>query len=148
MPTIDVDCCEFGRLLGWSWQGNLEKLDWLLAFVKSEVKLYDKREDIASIELKDTGRPDLWSVEGLSRTLRTFLNLEKGYRHYKVDAPTLEVNVDPELKAIRPYICCSVVKEIKLTDAVIRGLMHLQDKLDQTYAEIGIKHLSEFMIMI
>jgi len=133
LPTIDVDCCEFGRLLDWSWQGDLEKLDWLLAFVKSEVKLYNEREDIASIELKDTGRPDLWSVEGLSRTLRTFLNLEKGYRHYEADAPTLEVNVDPVLKAIRPYICCSVVKEMKLTDAVIRGLMHLQDKLDQTY---------------
>jgi phenylalanyl-tRNA synthetase beta chain len=111
----------------------LEKLDWLLAFVKSEVKLYNEGEDVASIELKDTGRPDLWSVEGLSRTLRTFLNLEKGYRHYEVDAPTLEVNVDPELKAIRPYICCSVVREMKLADAVIRGFMHLQDKLDQTY---------------
>ena len=133
MPTIDVDCCELERLLGWSWHGDLEKLDWLLAFIKGEVKLYNKQENVASIELKDTGRPDLWSVEGLSRTLRTFLNLEKGYRHYKVNVPTLEVNVDPELKVIRPYICCSVVKEVKLTDAVIRGLMHLQDKLDQTY---------------
>ena len=77
MPTIDVDCGELERLLGWSWQGDLEKLDRLLAFVKSEVKLHNEQENVASIELKDTGRPDLWSVEGLARTLRGFLDLER-----------------------------------------------------------------------
>ncbi len=133
MPTIDVDCAEFERLLGWTWQGDMEKLDWLLAFVKGEVKLYNEQEDVASIELKDTNRPDLWSVEGLARTLRGFLNLEKGPRHYEVEEPAADVYVDAKLSTIRPFICCSVVKGVKLTDAVIRGLMRLQDKLDQTY---------------
>ncbi len=133
MPTIDVDCSELEQLLEWSWQGDLEKLDWLLAFVKSEVKLYNEQENVASIELKDTGRPDLWSVEGLARTLRGFLDLEKGIRRYSLGESVVEVHVDAELKAIRPYIGCSVVKDVKLTDAVIRGLMRLQDKLDQTY---------------
>jgi phenylalanyl-tRNA synthetase beta chain len=133
MPTIDVDCGELERLLGWSWQGDIEKLDWLLAFVKSEVKLYNEQENVASIELKDTGRPDLWSVEGLARTLRGFLEIEKGIRLYELGESVVEVHVEAELKTIRPYICCSVVKDVKLTDAVIRGLMRLQDKLDQTY---------------
>jgi phenylalanyl-tRNA synthetase beta chain len=133
MPTIDVDCAELERLLGWSWQGDLEKLDWLLAFVKGEVKLVNEQEDVVSIELKDTGRPDLWSGEGLARTLRGFLDLEKGPRRYAVGEPAVNVHVDAQLKTIRPYICCSVVKGVKLTDTVIRGLMHLQDKLDQTY---------------
>ena len=133
MPTIDVDCGELERLLGWSWQGNMEKLDWLLAFVKSEVKLFNEQENIASIELKDTGRPDLWSVEGLARTLRGFLGLEKGSRRYGVGETAVTVHVDSHLKYIRPYICCSVVKGVKLSDTIIRGLMHLQDKLDQTY---------------
>jgi phenylalanyl-tRNA synthetase beta chain len=133
LPTIDVDCGELERLLGWSWQGDLEKLDWLLSFVKGEVKLYNEQENVASVELKDTGRPDLWSVEGLARTLRGFLDLEKGPRRYEVGECAVEVHVDAQLKSIRPYICCSVVKDVKLSDAVIRGLMHLQDKLDQTY---------------
>ena len=133
MPTIDVDRAELERLLGWSWQGDMEKLDWLLAFVKGEVKLYNEQEGVLSVELKDTNRPDLWSVEGLARVLRGFLDLEKGPRRYAVDEPILEVHVDAQLSAIRPFICCSVVKNVKLTDAVIRGLMHLQDKLDQTY---------------
>ncbi|MEM2082104.1 MAG: phenylalanine--tRNA ligase subunit beta [Candidatus Bathyarchaeia archaeon] len=133
MPTIDVDCAELERLLGWSWHGDIEKLDELLAFVKAEVKLYSKQENVASIELKDTNRPDLWSVEGLARVLRVFLNLEKGARSYEVNPPILEVHVDPQLSGIRPFICCAVVKDVKLTDTIIRGLMHLQDKLDQTY---------------
>ncbi len=133
MPTIDVDCNELERLLGWSWQGNLEKLDWLLAFVKGEVNLYDEQEGVASIEIKDTNRPDLWGVEGLVRVLRSFLSFEKGPRFYEADKPILDVNVAAQLATIRPFICCSVVKNVKLTDTIIRGLMHLQDKLDQTY---------------
>jgi phenylalanyl-tRNA synthetase beta chain len=133
MPTIDVDCAEFERLLGWTWQGDMDKLNWLLAFVKSEVKLYNEPEGSLSIEIKDTNRPDLWGVEGLARALRGFLNLEKGPKRYDVCDPITDVHVDPLLKTIRPYICCSIVKNVKLTDTIIRGLMHLQDKLDQTY---------------
>ncbi len=132
-PTIDVDCGELERLLGWSWGGDLEKLDWLLAFVKSEVKVYSEQDDVASIEIKDTNRPDLWGVEGLARVLRDFLGFEKGPRCYEVGKPILDVNVAAELTAIRPFICCSIVKSVRLTDTIIRGLMHLQDKLDQTY---------------
>ena len=133
MPTIDVDCGELERLLGWSWSGDLEKLDWLLAFVKGEVKLYSEQDNNLSIELKDTNRPDLWGVEGLARAARGFLELEKGPRCYEADKPILDVNVAAELVGIRPFICCSVVKNVMLTDTIIRGLMHLQDKLDQTY---------------
>lgn len=133
MPTIDVDCAELERLLGWSWQGDIEKLDELLSLVKAEVKLYNKQENVASIELKDTNRPDLWSAEGLARALRGFLNLEKGPRRYEVNPPIIEVYVDAQLSGIRPFICCAVVKGVKLSDTIIRGLMHLQDKLDQTY---------------
>jgi len=62
MPTIDVDCAELERLLGVDLRGDMEKLDDILSLVKSEVKLYDEHEGVASIELKDTNRPDLWGV--------------------------------------------------------------------------------------
>jgi phenylalanyl-tRNA synthetase beta chain len=133
MPTIDADCGELKRLLGWSWGGDLVRLDWLLAFVKGEVKFYNEQDDVVSIELKDTNRPDLWGVEGLARAARGFLGFEKGPRCYEVSKPILDVNVAAELTGIRPFICCSVVKNVRLTDTIIRGLMHLQDKLDQTY---------------
>jgi phenylalanyl-tRNA synthetase beta chain len=133
MPTIDVDYAELERLLGIKLNGDMEKLDDILSFAKSEVKLYDKTQGVVSIEVKDTNRPDLWSVEGIVRALRGYLNIEKGLKHYSVGGSQVDVNVDRRLSSIRPFICCSIVKDIKLTDAVIRGLMHLQDKLDQTY---------------
>ncbi len=133
MPTIDIECAELERLLGVALRGDMEKLDEILSLVKSEVKLYNEQEGVVSVELKDTNRPDLWSVEGLARALRGFLHLEKGLKQYDVGETLVDVHVDPQLWNIRPYICCSVVKNVKLTDAIIRGLMHLQDKLDQTY---------------
>ena len=133
MPTIDVDYAEFERLLGVKLHGDTAKLDDILAFVKSEVKLFDKQEGLVSIEIKDTNRADLWSAEGLARALRGFINVEKGLKEYAVGKPTVDVHVDSRLKNIRPYMGCAIVKNVKLTDIIIRGLMHLQDKLDQTY---------------
>ena len=133
MPTIDINYKELERLLNLDLKGNMEKLDDILAFVKAEVKAFDANTDSVSIEMKDTNRPDLWSVEGLSRALRGYLNIEKGPQNYSAGKSVVEVNVCAELFNIRPFICCSVVKDIHLTDDVIKGIMHLQDKLDQTY---------------
>ena len=133
MPTIDVDYNELERLLGVPIDGDMEKLDDILSYVKSEVKLYNKTDGIVSIEVKDTNRPDLWSVEGLTRALRGYLNLKKGLVQYTSGESIANVNVDKRLIAIRPYISCSLIKNIHLTDTIIRGLMHMQDKLDKTY---------------
>jgi phenylalanyl-tRNA synthetase beta chain len=133
MPTIDVEYQELQNLLGKQLNGDIDKLNDILTPIKAEVKLYNEKEGTVSIEMKDTNRPDLWSVEGLSRGLRGFLNREKGLRQYVVGKPAVEVNVDVKLSGIRPYIACSILKDTHLTDAIIRGVMHLQDKLDQTY---------------
>lgn len=131
MPTIDVENAEFERLLGLNVNDSA-KLDDILALVKGEVKLLDQKEGNMSIEMKDTNRPDLWSVEGLARGLQGFLSKKKGLQEYSVGKQLANINVDARLKDIRPFIACCIVKNINLTDAIIRGLMHLQDKLDQT----------------
>ena len=131
MPTIDVESAEVERLLGLSVK-DAGKLDDILALVKGELKLIDEKEGIISIEMKDTNRPDLWSVEGLARGLQGFLGTKKGLQEYAIEKPIVDIRVDSRLENIRPYIGCCIVKDVKLTDAIIRGLMHLQDKLDQT----------------
>jgi len=133
MPTIDVEYAELERLLGLELHWKMEKLDEILANVKAEVKLFNEQEGIVSIEMKDTNRPDLWSAEGLARGLRTYLGYEKGFKRYSVGKPAVEVNVDANLFNIRPFIACAVVKDVQLSDPVIRGLMHQQDKLDKTF---------------
>ncbi|MDH7476932.1 MAG: phenylalanine--tRNA ligase subunit beta [Candidatus Bathyarchaeota archaeon] len=133
MPTIDVDYADFERMLGIELHKDLERLNEILAYLKGEVKVFDEKEGLMSIEIKDTNRPDIWNIEGLTRTLRGFLGVEEGLKAYAVAKPIIEVYVDPKLRDIRPFIGCSIVKDVKLTDTIIRGLMHLQDKLDQTY---------------
>ncbi len=133
MPTIDVEYSELERLLGIKLQSDTSNLDELLSYVKGEIKSIDKAEGVVSIEMKDTNRPDLWSIEGLARGLRGFQGYARGTKEYKVGESAADVIVDGRLESIRPFIGCSVVKNVLLTDAVIRGLMHLQDKLDQTY---------------
>src|SRR4030066_692916 len=132
MPTIEVESAELERLLGLTLHDDMSKLDEVLALVKGEVKLYDEKEGIVSVEMKDTNRPDLWSVEGLARGLQGFLNKKKGLQEYTVGKPIIEIQVDSRLQTIRPFIGCCIIKNVSLTDAIIRGLMHLQDKLDQT----------------
>ncbi len=131
MPTIDVETSELQRLLGVSVH-ETEKLDDVLALVKGEVKLVDDKEGIVSIEMKDTNRSDLWSVEGLARALQGFLGKKKGLQEYTVGESLIDIRVDARLERIRPFIGCCIIKNVKLTDAIIRGLMHLQDKLDGT----------------
>jgi len=132
MPTIDVDYPELERLLNVKLNGDMAKLDDILAYVKAEVKGFNEKECTVSIEMKDTNRPDLWSVEGLSRALQGYLNHAKGTKQYSVGKSAIEVKVNPQLHNIRPYICCSIIKDIHLSDTTIKGIMHLQDKLDQT----------------
>jgi phenylalanyl-tRNA synthetase beta chain len=133
MPTVDIDYDEFERMLGRTFHEDIEKVNDVLAFVKGEVKLFDEKEGVMSVEIKDTNRPDTWNIEGLVRALRGFLGVERGLKDYVVGKCAGEVYVDERLENIRPYIGCSIIKNLELTDKIIRGFMHLQEKLDQTY---------------
>jgi phenylalanyl-tRNA synthetase beta chain len=133
MPTTDIDYAEFEKLLGMELHRDMEKVNEVLELVKGEVKLFDEKADVMSIEIKDTNRPDVWNVEGLTRALRGFLGLETSPRKYEVGKPLVEIYVDERLGNIRPYIGCSIIRDVELTDAIIRGFMHMQDKLDQSY---------------
>ncbi|MFQ6074220.1 MAG: phenylalanine--tRNA ligase subunit beta, partial [Candidatus Bathyarchaeia archaeon] len=132
MPTVEVEREDLENLLGLELPRNIEELDDMLAYVKGEVKYLDEQE--IHIEIKDSNRADLWSVEGLARALRGFLNLERGLKNYPVAGSSgVEIRVNSRLRNIRPYIGCAILKDIKFTDMMIRGAMRLQDKLDQTY---------------
>jgi phenylalanyl-tRNA synthetase beta chain len=109
----------------------MDRINDVLAFAKGEAKLFNEKEGEMSVELKDTNRPDIWSVEGLARTLRGFMGIEEGLKEYAVGRPLIDVY--ERLETVRPYIACSIIKNVKLKDVMIRGFMQLQDKLDQSY---------------
>ena len=132
MPTIEAELDDLESLLGVKLPRDEEGLNDILAYVKGEVKKVEGQD--VRIEFKDSNRADIWGAEGLARALRGFLDLEKGLKDYHIAGSSgVQVEVDARLENIRPYIGCSVVRDIKLTDAAIRQIMRFQDKMDQTY---------------
>ncbi|AEH60319.1 phenylalanyl-tRNA synthetase, beta subunit [Methanosalsum zhilinae DSM 4017] len=74
-------------------------------------------------------RPDLYSVEGVSRALRGFLEIETGMCEYDVSTSGFEISVDTKLDGIRPWLACAVIRGIKFDSNSIKSLMDLQEDL-------------------
>lgn len=146
MPTIEVLFDDLQKLVGVRLPEKADKLDDVLYYIKGQVESFEG--ETLKIEIKDGNRPDLWNVEGIARCLRGALGVEDGLMKYAIEASSkVKVLVDSRLKKIRPYIACSILRDIKLDDDIIREIMRLQDKLDQTYGRnrsrtsIGIYNL-------
>lgn len=75
-------------------------------------------------------RPDCLSVEGLARALSTFVGAKKGLGEYSASKPKIALKAG-EVKA-RPFIAAAVARNVKITDAMIRSLMQVQEKLHET----------------
>ncbi len=74
-------------------------------------------------------RPDLYSTEGVARAIRGFLDIETGLREFRVRPSGINISIDPEIKNIRPYIVCAVVRGIRFSSRSIESLMRLQESL-------------------
>ena len=57
-------------------------------------------------------RPDLYSVEGLARGMRAFLDIQPGLKTYEVGRSDIEVTIDPSVKSARPYFLCGAVLDV------------------------------------
>lgn len=78
-------------------------------------------------------RPDLLSVQGLARALRTYLGLEKGMRKYKIIRGKGVVHIDPNLRGIRPFTACCIVRKLKLDEEKLKEIIDVQEKMHGTY---------------
>jgi phenylalanyl-tRNA synthetase beta chain len=99
-------------------------------------------------------RPDFLSQYGLARALRSFIGSKKGLVEYKLNKSDYKVIVDFNLKGIRPYTACCVVKNINFNDDKIRDIIQFQEKLHVTLcrnrkkAAIGIYPLEKIKFPI
>ncbi len=127
MATIKINRKEFEELLGEevSDQQLKEDASYLGAHwnpiegKKWEVETYPNR-------------PDLLSVEGLSRAYKGFFGIEKGLVDYKTTTGNTKLRVDQSVEEIRPYIGAAVIRDVELTPRIINGFIQLQEKLHQT----------------
>lgn len=93
-------------------------------------------------------RPDLFSVEGVARTLRQFLDLTPGLARYPVSGSGITMAVDPSVLPVRPYVVCGVVRNLQFTSRSIESLMQLQEQLhrglgrNRKNVSVGVHDLS------
>ena len=106
-------------------------LNEIFAFVKGDVESLEG--DAVSIEVKDSNRPDIWSVEGIARALKGYLGAGRIRPITVAGRSNLNIVVDKRVKPIRPFISTAIVKGLQPTDEALKSWINLQEKLDQTY---------------
>jgi len=77
-------------------------------------------------------RPDLYSVEGIARAMRAFFGIRPGMPHYDVNDSNIDLEVDESVTPVRPFIVAGIVRGLTLTDASVKSLMDMQEKLHLT----------------
>lgn len=131
MPGVQFSLTDFESLLGKPVPRDKDGLNEILAFVKGDVESIEG--DAVSIEVKDSNRPDIWSIEGIARSLKHQLSIGHPKPIKIAGTSHLKVIVDKRVKPIRPYISTAIVKGLQPTDESLKGWINLQEKLDQTY---------------
>ncbi|MEM5834758.1 MAG: phenylalanine--tRNA ligase subunit beta [Candidatus Aenigmatarchaeota archaeon] len=129
MPTIEVSFKDLCSLVGKKL--SLEEVKELVRYAKSEVESVEG--DLLKIEVKDTNRPELWSVEGIAREIKGRIGKEKGCPRYKVERSRVEVMVDKKVSKVRPLTVCAVVRDLKIDENVLSQIIQLQEKICTTF---------------
>jgi len=75
-------------------------------------------------------RPDALCVEGVARVLRCYMSGKPA--EYGIGKPEIEAIVDKSVADVRPAFGCAVVRGVRMTGALLRSLMQLQEKLHET----------------
>ncbi len=131
MPKIEVSRQDLFKLARMEDPGD-EKLADILSLVKGEI---DSSEgDWLKLELNDTNRPDLWSVEGVARALRCW-NAGAERHLVELPEPDMEIFVDAGLENVRPFVAaftaCGWAPDQKELDALI----NVQEKLAASFGK-------------
>src|SRR5438445_10864405 len=74
-------------------------------------------------------RPDMYSIEGIARSLRGFLGLEVGPPKFKTQSGFVELRVDRSAEAVRPFGVGGLVRGIELEDESVASLVDLRERL-------------------
>ena len=138
MPKIEVNEKLFFSLLDKKY--DYDTLEKKLTCAKAELDekpdmSQPENERVIKIELNDTNRPDLWSTNGVARQLKLhnggktvdYMSLmsNKGNSDYEGRV----INVDPELKNIRPYMVAFMIAGKAIDDPMLKDIIQTQEKL-------------------
>lgn len=100
-------------------------------------------------------RPDLLSFQGFKRAMLSFLE-KSGINEYSTQNPAknYKVIIEKEVKKVRPFTACAIVKNLKLNNEKIKEIIDIQEKLHLTFGRnrkklaIGIYPLEKINLPI
>jgi phenylalanyl-tRNA synthetase beta chain len=130
MPVINFSYSDLCRLVG--AEVPIDTLRSRLPMVGADLNVADEGVDELSFEFFPD-RPDLYSVEGIARALRSFLgDGASDQMVYRAEPSDVVIEVDPSVDEVRPFIWSAVVEDLTMDDPLIRSMMDLQEKLHLT----------------
>lgn len=154
MPTIDIKKKDLERLVG--KRLTRSRLEEYLTLAKAELKEYNTETDELKVELSDSNRPDLWSVEGIARQIRGHLSGKSAtYPFFDIrKKPSREIHVSKGMKKVRPYISACAALGLRMTEDFLIQMIQTQDKLSDIYGRrrkmvsIGIYELDRIVFPV
>lgn len=108
---------------------NKKKISRVLRLFKCEIKKYDVKEAEILVPIE---RIDLFSVEGISRILKSYLKGEV-IVEIKQQKSNIRINVTHEAMKNRPYISCAVIEGVSLSREALKQIRQFQEKVHSTY---------------
>ena len=130
MPKIDVSRLDLESLLGYKIKDNeLEKF-----FLCAKCEVDGVEGDTIKLDIKDSNRPDLWSVEGVVREVKGDHGEIKGIKEYSFEKSDYTVDVGA-MKEIAKYVAAAVVKNVDISDDFLISLINMQEKIASSYGK-------------
>ncbi len=142
MPIITLPYDDLEKLTGTDRDTIIERVPMIGADIE---RIEDGSIDIEFFP----DRPDLYSVEGVARALRGFLNIETGFCDYEVRPYTVEITKDKNIDSVRPVFGCAIVRGVTFSSSAVKTLMDLQESLhwglgrDRKKVSIGVHDLAK-----
>lgn len=122
MPTITYNIPELKKLVGKKMSN--EQLAEVITLIKPNLEKIEG----GKITIEHTAdRPDLFSSEGLARSISNYLGFGKGLTKYKVGKPKIELTT--KNVAIRPYVSAAVFRGLKMSEEFFENMINVQEIL-------------------
>ncbi|MFX1306439.1 MAG: phenylalanine--tRNA ligase subunit beta [Promethearchaeota archaeon] len=148
MPTLELKLKRLERLVGKKL--NIKELEYDLQWIGLDLEGINETEESIKVEY-DPNRPDFSSPEGIARALKGYYEIESGIPLFEIIPGKIELNVDPSVNKVRPYIVCGVIRNIDLDEDEVATLMNIQEHLhwavgrDRKKVAIGVHDLDKIV---
>jgi len=124
MPTLKFNKKELISLVG----KKIDDKDLIKIIHSLKPNVENISEDEVEIEMT-SDRIDYFCIEGLARAIRSYI----GINNPKLRISKPKLDIIKEDVPVRPYIGCAVIRNLRMTEDLIRSLMNTQEVIHETY---------------